>query len=414
VSHQYELICMGMGQRRTHLLILQRACHFLLSTRYQSSRSMDEGSSCRGGRSGSVSSTGQSASNTPAKEVAQNPLAAANDSSKNLDGFPSSISPSTRDLLSIPPDVQGIIEKLDNSKLQQVVELVAQFIQVQNSMQSSLQMALQKHSNLQQIVLSKVANMGIYLGGNSGGEDGEGKSGFAGYTNADARALAEMGTSHGEEGHSTSIGFLGISGVDVDGIRSLHSLQPPSSTNAVDRGRGGGPGPLGVAVAGMYSPPLAGRSNDRESARSSTTWQEPAPVSSGASSAGAALGSGLHTSSAAATASSFRDALIDAESSSSPAKATEEELTPEGQLKMEMKSHMNMHRQMLLRQQDQLQQHNVGIAGFNAGAEAPVPMGGGTEGGALAVPLHRGLQPEDLNWEEDIMDEQLFNFLIEG
>jgi hypothetical protein len=52
-------------------------------------------------------------------------------------------------------------------------------------------------------------------------------------------------------------------------------------------------------------------------------------------------------------------------------------LPPELQLKMEMRGHMDMHRQMLLRQHDQLQLHGTAAAPSAAEAAAAAAAGGG-------------------------------------
>ena len=122
-------------------------------------------------------------------------------------------------------------------------------------------------------------------------------------------------------------------------------------------------------------------------------------------------------------------------------------VAPEIELKRVMQSHMHMHRQMLMRQQDQLQQHNAldlpGGSGPSKSASAPGQVDGGslesppftstavadlTHFGATqqesssgvndaGLPPSRiggGMLPEQFDWHNDILDEQLFNFLIEG
>jgi hypothetical protein len=84
----------------------------------------------------------------------------------------------------------------------------------------------------------------------------------------------------------------------------------------------------------------------------------------------------------ASPALQFRDLHEPAGSSSTATAAAMAALPPELQLKMEMRGHMDMHRQMLLRQHDQLQLHGTAAAPTAAEAAAAVAAAAATAAGA--------------------------------
>jgi subtilisin family serine protease len=84
----------------------------------------------------------------------------------------------------------------------------------------------------------------------------------------------------------------------------------------------------------------------------------------------------------ASPALQFRDLHEPAGSSSTATAAAMAALPPELQLKMEMRGHMDMHRQMLLRQHDQLQLHGTAAAPTAAEAAAAVAAAAAAAAGA--------------------------------
>ena len=75
--------------------------------------------------------------------------------------------------------------------------------------------------------------------------------------------------------------------------------------------------------------------------------------------------------------------------------------TTELQMEAEMRSHMDMHRQLLIRKKDQVSQYSAGELSTNAGP----PQVGGPHTMELDVDL------SSFKWNDECLDEDLFNFL---
>ncbi|KAG5185197.1 hypothetical protein JKP88DRAFT_194649, partial [Tribonema minus] len=88
-----------------------------------------------------------------------------------------------RDVLAIPEGVQRLINWLDGGQLRRNVELVAQCVQVQASIQQALSRAMENQRRLQEVMMNKVSDMGMPYGNGSGSS-----SALAPYANLDTHA----------------------------------------------------------------------------------------------------------------------------------------------------------------------------------------------------------------------------------
>ncbi|CAM9188038.1 unnamed protein product, partial [Discosporangium mesarthrocarpum] len=86
------------------------------------------------------------------------------DLSKDPSSLGATLHPLPIDMLQViqmPPEVQNLIQKLDNEGLKHSIELVSQCVQVQRSTQESLLHAIQAQETLYRAILSEVTEMGL-------------------------------------------------------------------------------------------------------------------------------------------------------------------------------------------------------------------------------------------------------------